>query len=1106
MFLNPEDLLNRPDHAWHGVAVGWRKDTHAKIQYIETIHNRITGIKATFNKNSILFISFYAPTSGHDEDFLESIGYLSEYINNNASKDDKVIIGTDSNCSAKSTVRRQESWRNFCEKFSLKPKQPARPTFHHHNQSSESCIDLFVISTGLHTSPVTQHCTLDNPLNLSSHDPLEMSVSIELDCSEKKDRYSHTYTNFDRKNVLWEPSKLTKYQELAASALSEAVSYWNQPEAIPYLSSLVSKLLVNCATAVFKTTGPTIRNSRALPSLSIRQAKNQLKVSFKNWKQAGRPASEKHPARIQYNQSRAHFQRIRRQEDNFKAIKQSHKLMLSHKNNRNQIYSILKKSRGNFSDNTPPILVTPVGSYHDQEVLEGFAADAEFLGKSNTEESTSFNRGFYTLCKLDNLYIFDFFTEEHHKLPPMTMDQLDHILMKQMKSGKACDIYHLTVEHIRHCGYAAKNSILVLINRILANIYYWSCPQIKLGVGTAVFKGKNRPASKSSSWRRVTVCPILGALIDYHINPKAESIFRPKQSPDQLGFTSGISYLLAAIQRGECQRWALDHKLTCFGVSLDGEAAFPSVERDIQIRELYSIGERGDMLAYSRNTYRNTDCHMKLKGKLSRKIEEHKGNRQGHIRASGHFKVYINPCLLSLNSSGLGFKLGPVCITAVCVADDGYLLSDSRSGLQASLDIMSHYANNYQLKFNAGKTKIVVTGSKSDMAYYKETSPWTLNGERIRVVDKNEHLGLVVSGLDEEQRNVDENLSKCRRSIFSLLGPAYAYKCLLSPLVQHHLWKVYSLPVLLSGLSALPIRHTKSLSVFHNKVLRGILKLSNSSPTPALYFLLGDLPAEAVMHMNTMTLFHNIWSNCDLTVHKVVKHVLMMSRSNSATWSNHVQQLCLKYGLPSPLALIQTPAWPKHSWSCLVKSRITNWYETHFRQQSLCNSKMKYLNVNLLGLSGAPHPAVRNICSNQDAKKLRVHLKFLTSDILTNERLSLNQPHHSAACTICLDPVDSIEHIMATCRATNNVRSRLLPELLNVVAKVQPLCGILDHQTYTTPSILTQFVLDCSSPNLPDIARIPTHNPDITEVFRISRDWTFAIYSERTRLLLENRH
>ena len=134
-------------------------------------------------------------------------------------------------------------------------------------------------------------------------------------------------------------------------------------------------------------------------------------------------------------------------------------------------------------------------------------------------------------------------------------------------------------------------------------------------------------------------------------------------------------------------------------------------------------------------------------------------------------QVYINPCLLSLNSTDLGFKLGPICTTAVCVADDSYLLSNSQSGLQASLDIMSDCANKYQLKFNADKTKIVISGSKLDMAYYKDTRPWTLNGERVRVVDTNEHLGLVVSGLDEEQKNVDANLVKCRNSLFAMLDP-----------------------------------------------------------------------------------------------------------------------------------------------------------------------------------------------------------------------------------------------------------------------------------------------------------------------------------------------
>ena len=209
--------------------------------------------------------------------------------------------------------------------------------------------------------------------------------------------------------------------------------------------------------------------------------------------------------------------------------------------------------------------------------------------------------------------------------------------------------------------------------------------------------------------------------------------------------------------------------------------------RNIQNRELYSAGERADVLQYSRYTYQNTECNIKQDGKLSRRFSEYKGNRQGHVRASGHFKVYINPLLKQLKSSNLGFNLGPFCITCVGVADDTYVLSSTPSGLQSALDIVSHYANQYQLKFNAGKTKLVVTGSQTDMKFYTETGPWHLNGEKIPVVDNNVHLGLLVSGQNEEQKNADQNIQQCRKSLFSLLGPAYSFKCLLSPVVLIHL-------------------------------------------------------------------------------------------------------------------------------------------------------------------------------------------------------------------------------------------------------------------------------------------------------------------------------
>ena len=85
----------------------------------------------------------------------------------------------------------------------------------------------------------------------------------------------------------------------------------------------------------------------------------------------------------------------------------------------------------------------------------------------------------------------------------------------------------------------------------------------------------------------------------------------------------------------------------------------------------------------------------------------------GHpnVKASGHYKAYINPCLDALNSADLGFHIGPIEVCSSCCADDTYVMSDRKSGLQGSLGIMNHYAQIYRVLFNAEKTKIVVTGN-----------------------------------------------------------------------------------------------------------------------------------------------------------------------------------------------------------------------------------------------------------------------------------------------------------------------------------------------------------------------------------------------------------
>ena len=73
---------------------------------------------------------------------------------------------------------------------------------------------------------------------------------------------------------------------------------------------------------------------------------------------------------------------------------------------------------------------------------------------------------------------------------------------------------------------------------------------------------------------------------------------------------------------------------------------------------------------------------------------------------------------------------------------------------------------------------------------------------------------------------------------------------------------------------------------------------------------------------------------------------------------------------------------------------------------------------------------------------MRIHLKFLTGDYCTAERLANDQPSLDPDCKLCLvhgiAEKESTAHVLTTCLATSEVRQRIYPDLLNTVLQVQP--------------------------------------------------------------------
>ena len=73
----------------------------------------------------------------------------------------------------------------------------------------------------------------------------------------------------------------------------------------------------------------------------------------------------------------------------------------------------------------------------------------------------NFYNTFYKMCVEDNIIIFELSSQDKIRIPHMQISYLKTILYQKLKLEKACDMYMLTVENLRHAGDA---SLLLLMD------------------------------------------------------------------------------------------------------------------------------------------------------------------------------------------------------------------------------------------------------------------------------------------------------------------------------------------------------------------------------------------------------------------------------------------------------------------------------------------------------------------------------------------------------------------------------------------------------------------------------------------------------------------
>ena len=237
----------------------------------------------------------------------------------------------------------------------------------------------------------------------------------------------------------------------------------------------------------------------------------------------------------------------------------------------------------------------------------------------------------------------------------------------------------------------------------------------------------------------------------------------------------------------------------------------------------------------------------------------------------------------------------------------------------------------------------------------------------------------------------------------------------------------------------------------------------------------------------------------------LAKSTLTCSKPSTRSWFLQVKDLCLQYGLPHPLSLLDNPP-PKEPYKKIVKTKVTEYWTLQLRSEASSLDSLKYLNTSFLSLQ-FPHPLWSSCGANPfEVSKAVVQARMLSgryrSDHLARHWTSNKMGHCQLPQCIGKNAPGTLEHILVSCPSLSECRQKMSALWTTLCQENQTCARILNIVASTkSEEALTQFLLDCSTVTCV-IETVNLFGTDVLfPLFHLTRTWCFTIHRNRMNLL-----
>ena len=284
-----------------------------------------------------------------------------------------------------------------------------------------------------------------------------------------------------------------------------------------------------------------------------------------------------------------------------------------------------------------------------------------------------------------------------------------------------------------------------------------------------------------------------------------------------------------------------------------------------------------------------------------------------------------------------------------------------------------------------------------------------------------------------------------------------------------------------------------TLEVKYRSVIRAMQSLTPSTPTPAVYLMMGALPAVAERDIQILRLVGQL-AICDRdlqSVSDILENNLIEEDIHFPGWSGLARRTAALYGIIDPLELFQNP-WESKRWSQFIKKTVFRYWTTLLQNNASSYTSLNMLDTSRLDLT-APHPIWSAAGSNPiSVRKATVVTWLLLNVYKTGERLHKMKKKKTPECVLCQAPVEDQLHFALHCPALFTIRSQYINQFIELCPSIT--------KYMTNETLLLVILLDPFSPIVPNEIR-DWWSSSSDEVYKTSRNYFHDLHSKRIKII-----